>query len=116
MARRLLTGLAALLTVLAVGATAASADSTHVFQKYITLSGAGDVQPEGVDAQGNLIVWDNAHHAVAKYGPAGNPVDFSALGTNEIDGAGNHECFTVPSDCDQVVSTNGFATTTEGNG
>jgi hypothetical protein len=116
MARRPLIALAALLMALVVGPAAASADTTHVFQKYITLSGAGDVQPEGVDAQGNLIVWDNAHHAVAKYDPNGNPVDFSTLGTNEIDGAGNHECPTVPSDCDQVVTTNGFTTTTETSG
>ena len=115
MARRPLSALVALLLALAVGPAAASADTTHVFQKYITLAGAGDVQPEGVDSQGNLIVWDNAHHAVAKFDADGNPVNFSALGTNEIDGAGNHECPSVPADCDQVVSTNGFETTTESN-
>ena len=41
MARRPLIALAALLVALAVGTTAASADTTHVFQKYITLAGTG---------------------------------------------------------------------------
>jgi hypothetical protein len=116
MARRLLAALPVLALVLVLSPAGASADTTHVFQKYITLAGAGDVQPEGVDAQGNLIVWDNAHHAVEKYDIDGNPVPFSALGTNAIDGAGNHECPTVPADCDQVPTTNGFATTTQMTG
>ena len=114
--KRSLIALAAALAAIAIAAPAAQADTTHVFQKYITLAGAGDVQPEAFDAQGNLLVWDNAHHAVGKYDQNGNPVNFSGLGTNEIDGAGNHECPTVPSDCDQLTSTNGFQTTTESTG
>jgi hypothetical protein len=39
---------------------------------------------------------------VAKFDTSGNPVNFSALGTNVIDGAGGLECPDVPTDCDRV--------------
>ena len=54
--------------------------------KTSSIATGGGVEPEGVDAQGNLIVWLNEQHAVAKYDTNGNPVNFSALGTNMIDG------------------------------
>src|SRR4029077_8455170 len=37
-----------------------------------------------------------------KFNSIGEPVDFSALGTNVIDGAGGGNCPTTPADCDQT--------------
>ncbi len=96
--------------VMALGSPAAMADTTHAFVKYITVASGGEVEPEGVDDQGNLIVWLNEQHAVAKFDPNGNPVNFSALGSNVLDGAGGHDCLHTPADCDRVP-TNGFPQT-----
>jgi hypothetical protein len=88
----------------------AFAATTHPFLGDITLSGIQPgqaAQPEGVDAQGNLIVWISGRAVVAKFDPNGNPVSFTGLGTNILDGAGGSNCPAVPSDCDRAA-TNGF--------
>ena len=54
----------------------------------------------GVDPQGNIVLL--AEGAVRKFSPAGEPVNFSALGTNVIDGAGGGNCPATPSDCDET--------------
>ena len=58
--------------------------------------------PQAVDAQGNVYVYNKGFNSVSRYDPAGNPVNFSALGTNTIDGQGGNNCPSVPSDCDRV--------------
>ncbi len=115
MINRALALFAATTVLMALGSSAATADTTHVFLKDITVATGGGVEPEGVDAQGNLIVWLNEQHAVAKYDTNGNPVNFSALGTNMIDGSGGHNCPTTPADCDRVPTTNGFTGVTRTN-
>ncbi len=90
---------AAALVALAAMAPLASATTTHKFIKQLNLPVSG-VQLMGVDQQGNLIVW--AQNAIRKFSPNGDPVPFSALGTNTIDGAGGGNCPTTPADCDQT--------------
>jgi hypothetical protein len=77
----------------------AGAETTHKFIKDLPLPVSGG-QLMGVDPQGNIILL--AEGAVRKFSPAGDPVDFSALGTNVIDGAGGGNCPATPSDCDQT--------------
>src|SRR5215218_6245575 len=71
------------LTLALIAAPNASADTTHPFLGSITFpTGSENVQPVGVDDEGNLIVWLNDQRAVAKYDVDGDPVAFSALSTN----------------------------------
>ena len=77
----------------------AGAATTHRFIKKIDLPVNG-AQLMGIDQQGNLIVF--AEQAIRKYNSNGEPVNFSALGTNVIDGAGNGDCPNTPADCDQT--------------
>ena len=101
---------------LAFGAGSAMATTTHPFIEYIDTATGGGIQPSGVDHDGNIIAWQSQQHTVAKFDTNGNPVNFSALGSNEIDGKGGFDCPTTPSDCDRNP-TNGFmqATGQEGN-
>jgi hypothetical protein len=101
---------------MAVGSSTALADTTHVFERYIDIPGVEDVQPVDVDAQGNLLIWRNDTNDLIKVDPNGNPVNFSALGTNVIDGAGSFDCPNTPSDCDQMQTTNGFQNGTNSTG
>ncbi len=98
------------LAVAALGAGSAQADTTHPFLGYIDLANGSNPQPIGVDDAGNLIVWLNDQKAVAKYDINGNPVNFTGLGTNMIDGKGGYDCPNTPSDCDRVP-TEGFRET-----
>jgi hypothetical protein len=100
-------GVLTLAVFLTLGAGQALATTTHPFLGYITTASGGNVQPEAVDSEGNLIVLEAAQHTVAKFDPSGNPVSFSGLGTNEIDGKGGLNCPSTLSDCDRVP-TNGF--------
>src|SRR5262245_17244167 len=68
--------------------TAAGAETTHKFLKNISLPVNG-ARLMGVDSPGNIIVL--AEGAVRKFSPAGEPVNFSALGSNSIDGAGGDD-------------------------
>jgi hypothetical protein len=100
--RRLVVGLLAILAVGAVWAASASAEFTHPYEGSVTLAAGTGPQPSGVDPEGNIIVFLEGQEVIAKFDPEGNPVNFSALGTNIIDGAGGLECPSVPTDCDRV--------------
>jgi hypothetical protein len=89
---------AAILTLAMV--PGASAEITHRFLKNMALPVSGGVQPVGVDAQGDIIVLTEG--TIRKFSSTGEPVDFSALGTNVIDGAGGGNCPATPADCDQT--------------
>src|SRR5262249_22984606 len=74
------------LLLLALGLPqAAGAESTHRFLKDLPLPVSG-AQLMGVDGQGNIILL--AEGSVRKFSSSGAPVDFSALGSNTIDGGG----------------------------
>jgi hypothetical protein len=83
----------------ALAPAAAGAETTHQFLKNVPLPVNG-AQLMGVDPQGNVILF--AEGAIRKFSANGDPVNFSALGTNVIDGAGSGNCPATPSDCDQT--------------
>jgi hypothetical protein len=83
----------------AVVPASAGAETTHKFLKNIPLPVNG-ARLMGVDTQGNIIVL--AEGAVRKFSPSGEPVNFPALGTNVIDGAGGGDCPATPADCDET--------------
>ena len=100
--RRILVGTLLALAACALLAPAAHAEYTQLFQKQITLASGSTPQPIGIDPEGDIIVFLEGQEVIAKFDQNGNPVNFSALGTNIIDGAGGLECATVPGDCDRV--------------
>jgi len=100
--RRLLLTVLATLCLGGLIASPAEAEHTHLFLGKITLASGTKPQPVGVDPEGNIVVFLEDQEVLAKFDPSGNPVNFSALGTNIIDGAGGLECPDVPSDCDRV--------------
>ena len=53
-------------------------------------------------ATGDLLVFDISNDTISRFHPDGTPDDFSALGTNVIDGAGGGDCATVAASCDQT--------------
>ncbi len=85
----------------------AGAETTHPFLGKIELANGNSPQPSGVDSEGNILVWFEKELMVGKFDRNGNPVNFSGLGTNILDGRGGFECPAVSSDCDRVPS-NGF--------
>ena len=89
----------ALIALPALAPASAGAETTHKFLKSVALPVNG-AQLMGVDPQGNIILF--AEGAIRKFNSIGEPVDFSALGTNVIDGAGGGNCPTTPADCDQT--------------
>jgi hypothetical protein len=96
----------------------AQADSTHKFLYSFDTPIGTEPQPTAVDAEGHLYVYNDGPNTVSKYDAEGHPVDFSALGTNTIDGEGfGEDCPATPDDCDKVPE-NGFFDTPEpgGNG
>jgi hypothetical protein len=92
--------------------TPAAADTTHVFLRQFA-AGSGYPQPFGVDSEGNIYVYRTQSHTIGKYSPEGEPVAFSALGTNTIDGEGGNSCPEIPTDCD-ATPTNGLYVGGEG--
>jgi hypothetical protein len=100
--RILLLGLLAVLCLGALVASSANAEYTNPFLGKITLASGTNPQPVGVDPQGNIIVYLEGQEVLEKFDPSGNPVNFSALGTNVLDGQGGLECPQVPGDCDRV--------------
>jgi hypothetical protein len=97
---------AALACLLALAlAAAAQADYTHLFEGYVSVP--GDSRPQAVDDSGNVYLYSSGLNEVIRIDPDGNPVDFSDLGTNVIDGKGSDNCVTVAASCDQVP-TNGL--------
>src|SRR5262245_11314451 len=106
-AGRMLAATAASVISLTILASPADAQTTHKFLNSFpttTTNPAGD-RPvvQGVDGHGNIYVWQSPG-VLAKYGPNGAPSNFSALGSNVLDGAGGHNCATMPADCDRVPS------------
>src|SRR5215213_6137385 len=73
--------------VLAIGIApqGAAAQTTHKFLRHLTLPKEGG-EPFAVDASGNLLVWFDDDSTIRKFSPNGAPVNFSALGTNVLDG------------------------------
>jgi hypothetical protein len=51
-----------------------------------SLTSFGNVEGVAVDGEGNVYVYDQSAEAIYKFNAAGEPVDFSALGTNVITG------------------------------
>jgi sugar lactone lactonase YvrE len=99
--------LCALTAALALACASAWAGTTHRF-----LSSFGSFQnPQALAVQqaaGDVLVVNQEAGKVERFDSAGNPVAFSALGSNAIDGIGGGECATVPADCDQTPQ-DGFA-------
>jgi hypothetical protein len=100
-------GVLSIVACLAMGAGTSLATTTHPFIENITVANGGGVQPEAFDENGNMIVWLNQEHTVAKFDTNGNPVAFTGLGTNVLDGKGGFDCPTTAADCDRT-QTNGF--------
>src|SRR5262245_46122972 len=93
----LLTGL-----FLLVAATTAVADTTHIYLESWNVPAGMDPQVGAVDNEGNVYVMDTTDPlAIHKYDAHGNPVDFAALDTNVLDGAGGFDCPNTASDCDR---------------
>ena len=88
----------------AAGAGSASAAITHLYVKNFSVTGGNDPIPQAVDANGNILFYNNGNHTVERTDSEGNPVPFSALGIAVIDGAGGTECPAIPADCDKVPS------------
>jgi hypothetical protein len=83
-------------------AAPAVAQTTHKYlYSFNTPSGTRPV-PGGVDHDGNIYVYNNDTKTISRYDANGNPVLFSALGSNTIDGEGGNNCPAVPGDCDKV--------------
>jgi hypothetical protein len=93
---------------LAITAASALADSTHKYIESWNTPLGTQPQPTAVDDEGNLYVYNEGTNTVSRYDRFGDPVPFSALGTNTIDGKGfGEDCPDTPDDCDKVP-TNGF--------
>jgi hypothetical protein len=100
LARRAVVALATVAILALSAVPGASAEVTHKFLKSMALPVSGAVQPVGVDAQGNIVVLTDG--TIRKFSPIGEPVDFSALGSNVIDGVGGGDCPATAADCDQT--------------
>jgi hypothetical protein len=92
--RRFVVPFALLVLMLALGGTAGTASAAQVHPFKEIFGGAAQPSfgnPEGLaidKASGDLLVIDAGAGTVSRYDPDGSPADFSALGTNVIDGAG----------------------------
>ncbi len=88
----------------------ALADSTHKYLFSFDTPPGTKPMPTAVDSEGNLYVYNEGTNTVSKYHPdlqnhPLTPVNFSALGTNTIDGHGfGEDCPATPDDCDRVPS------------
>lgn len=91
-------------------ASPAAANSVHLYEATWNFPSGSDPSAQGVDLQGNVYVYNIGSRTVEKFDPNGNPVNFSALGTNKLDGAGGLNCPTTPSDCDRVPQGKFFVT------
>jgi hypothetical protein len=92
----------ALAIVACSGASSANANSVHLYETTWTTPSGSIPSPQAVDSQGNVYVYNAGFNSVSKYDSSGNPVNFSALGSNTIDGKGGGSCSIVPADCDRV--------------
>jgi hypothetical protein len=107
-----------MLLIAGLATGSASADSTHKFLYTFNTAPGSEPQAEAVDDAGNLYVYNDGPNTVSKYDSAGNPVEFSALQSNTIDGKGfGEDCPDTPDDCDRVPEGGFFDTDpTFGNG
>jgi hypothetical protein len=99
---------------LCIGASSAAANSVHLYETTWNTAAGSQPSPQAVDAAGNVYVYNMGFRTVTRHDPNGNPVPFSALGTNTIDGEGGGNCPSVPADCDRVplgdlMAPEGFA-------
>ncbi len=94
--------LLAALVLATVGAGSASAAISHVWVKNFSVAGASNAIPQAVDANGNILFYDNNNNTVVRTDSEGNPVPFSALESDVIDGEGGNDCPNTPADCDKV--------------
>ena len=107
----------AIVAAVASSATPALADSTHKYLFSVDTPSGTKPMPTAVDSNGDLYVYNDGTNTVSKYHPdlathTLDPVNFSALGTNTIDGHGfGEDCPATPDDCDRVPS-NGFGGST----
>ena len=101
---RLLVGAVLIVAFGSVGMTAApaGAQTTHKFLEYWDTPSGSSPEPQAVDREGNVYVYNGGDSTVSKYDPYGNPVEFTGLGSNTIDGTGGPNCPTVKADCDRV--------------
>ena len=88
--------------VVTFGTPAASANSVHRYETSWNVPAGTRPTPQAVDALGNVYLYNEGNQTVGRYDHDGNPVNFSALGTNVIDGEGGFNCPTTPTDCDRV--------------
>jgi hypothetical protein len=90
--RTLLSALAAIVAVMALGAASAGATTTHFFLENFGSAAQPEFSEPGSiavdESNGDLLVIDTASRTVSRYKADGTPDDFSALGTNVIDGEG----------------------------
>jgi hypothetical protein len=90
-ARASLLGLALLLAALLLVPTSALAARTHIFKETFGSASQPSFAEAGglaVDqSSGDLLVIDGEANTVSRYNPDGTPAEFSALGSNEIDGS-----------------------------
>ena len=80
---------AVLFAPLAAAAPASAAFVHNFVGQWAT--GAGSAEDLAVDSSNNVYVLDEGGHDILKFDSNGNPVNFSALGTNVLDGASNPE-------------------------
>ena len=99
---RLTWALALVALAAAFAATPALASSVHNYVKTWNTPPGSEPQAAAVDSAGNVYVYNAGFHSVSRYDPNGNPVPFTALGSNTIDGNGGTNCPATPADCDRV--------------
>jgi hypothetical protein len=107
-----------------VAAATASASKPHVFKEIFGSAAQpsfNHAQGMAVDqSSGDLLVMDNAGggvDSIARFNPDGTPANFSALGTNVIDGSGSGDAtpqnsldFAQPTESQIAVDNSGTAT------
>ena len=96
----------AVLFAAALAAGPAVAETTHPFREIFSSANqpafsrdAGMVVDQ---ASGDLVVNDRTAKTLSRWQEDGTASNFSALGTNVIDGKGGGNCLAVPADCDQT--------------
>jgi hypothetical protein len=109
-ARRLMLWCGSALVISCAAMVATAGVASAVTHPYVgVFATVANPQALAVDqANGDVYVIDVGTQSVLRYDPSGNPADFSALGTNVLDGAGGGSCPSTPADCDETPQ-NGFA-------
>jgi hypothetical protein len=119
--RNLLLALLAASALVLIAAAPASAAKNHVFLETFGSAAKpsfGNDEGLAIDqSNGNLLVIDSSNGTVSRWAPDGTAADFSALGTNVIDGQGgadltpqNGLSFGGPAEIQIAVDNSGAAT------